>query len=517
MRLVPVLLLALLAASMPLAAQGPRDARQLEIDERWDRVLVLEMSRGQRIDDALYVRLRDEIEAAAGLGRTAIVIQIDSPGGEVNAAANICEMIRAYREHPDVRIFAYVAPGREAISAGAWIALGCKGLLIAPDASIGDIQPIEMGFGAYRDVEEKVVTKTAQDVWLAARENGLRATYPELFVRAMVDKDLDIYAVRNPRLDGSETFMRASEFRALNPRDTEGLTVEEITLPGKALTTSGRDLLRFGFRVRLVGDRDGLLDLLGTPDAKLEVVDVGVKGPSLPIALDWSFLLLVAGIILVGFEFHAPGLGIFGVLGLLALVGFFLIQADFGSSAVLPIALLLVGILLILVEAVLLPGLILPGLLGLFMVLYSTWLAIARRGGDSDLAWPDLSSEEGRRTVVIWAGSLVGAGIAAIGANLLLGPRLHRIPVLGKIVIVPPRTHGPAGAEGGAAAAGGPAVGGRGRAETDLRPSGRARVEGRALDVVSRGEFIERGTTVEILEIRGNRVVVRAVAPESVA
>jgi membrane-bound serine protease (ClpP class) len=49
-----------------------------------------------------------------------------------------------------------------------------------------------------------------------------------------------------------------------------------------------------------------------------------------------------------------------------------------------------------------------------------------------------------------------------------------------------------------------------GVADTALRPTGKALVDGRRLDVVSEGDFIEQGAAIEIIEVAGKRVVVRA-------
>lgn len=51
-------------------------------------------------------------------------------------------------------------------------------------------------------------------------------------------------------------------------------------------------------------------------------------------------------------------------------------------------------------------------------------------------------------------------------------------------------------------------VGRTGTAETPLRPAGTARIDGRRVDVVSRGELIEPGTPVHVIDVHGNRVVV---------
>jgi len=51
-------------------------------------------------------------------------------------------------------------------------------------------------------------------------------------------------------------------------------------------------------------------------------------------------------------------------------------------------------------------------------------------------------------------------------------------------------------------------VGKLGVAENLLRPAGTIHIEGRRVDVVTRGEPIEAGASVRVLEVEGNRVVV---------
>lgn len=52
-------------------------------------------------------------------------------------------------------------------------------------------------------------------------------------------------------------------------------------------------------------------------------------------------------------------------------------------------------------------------------------------------------------------------------------------------------------------------VGREGLVENLLRPSGTAQIDGRRVDVVTRGEPIEAGARVVVLEVEGNRVVVK--------
>ena len=58
-------------------------------------------------------------------------------------------------------------------------------------------------------------------------------------------------------------------------------------------------------------------------------------------------------------------------------------------------------------------------------------------------------------------------------------------------------------------------MGKTGEVVTTCRPVGNVDFDGVKLDVVAQGEFIERGETVEVVEIEGNRVVVRKLKMEN--
>ena len=51
-------------------------------------------------------------------------------------------------------------------------------------------------------------------------------------------------------------------------------------------------------------------------------------------------------------------------------------------------------------------------------------------------------------------------------------------------------------------------VGKEGVAVTNLRPSGTVKIDNVRVDVVSRGDYIEKGETVRVLKVEGSRVVV---------
>jgi len=56
-------------------------------------------------------------------------------------------------------------------------------------------------------------------------------------------------------------------------------------------------------------------------------------------------------------------------------------------------------------------------------------------------------------------------------------------------------------------------VGDVGVAESVLRPSGRALIQGRSVDVVADGKFIEPGQPIQVIDIRGNRLIVVLTRP----
>jgi membrane-bound serine protease (ClpP class) len=52
-------------------------------------------------------------------------------------------------------------------------------------------------------------------------------------------------------------------------------------------------------------------------------------------------------------------------------------------------------------------------------------------------------------------------------------------------------------------------IGRQGRAMTDLRPSGVAIFNDARLDVVTRGEYIEKQTQIIVIAVRGNQIIVK--------
>jgi len=56
-----------------------------------------------------------------------------------------------------------------------------------------------------------------------------------------------------------------------------------------------------------------------------------------------------------------------------------------------------------------------------------------------------------------------------------------------------------------------PLLGAVGSAATPLRPAGKARFGDDFVDVIAEGTYVEAGARIQVIEIEGNRVVVKEV------
>jgi len=146
----------------------------------------------------------------------------------------------------------------------------------------------------------------------------------------------------------------------------------------------------------------------------------------------------------------------------------------------LVIVLILTGLALVVVEVLVIPGFGLIGLLGGGAILAGGWISYSQ-----------LSPSAG---VIAWAG-----GLAAAGLMLWLLPKTRAA----RKMVLQARHEG---------AASDPAlaqlVGQEGITITALRPAGTARFDGRPVDVVSDGQFVEQDTPVRVVQVEGARVVV---------
>lgn len=153
------------------------------------------------------------------------------------------------------------------------------------------------------------------------------------------------------------------------------------------------------------------------------------------------------------------------------------------------VGLMLVGVALLALEVVVLPGVGLIGAMGLVGVAAAVWAAYAMIGP-------------------AYAGvTLAGAVLTSALAFWLL-PRTR----LGRSMVLETATTARVGDPRLLAL-----VGKEGVALTPLRPSGTIEVDGAPIDVITDGEYVERGSRVRVLVVRGSRVQVESVPAQPAA
>jgi membrane-bound serine protease (ClpP class) len=469
------------------------------------------------IDDGLYKSIRRRSEAALDDGADYLIYEIGTYGGLLKAADDISKYLIldvGKRAHT----VAYVTT--EAISAGSMISVSCKDIIMLDHTTIGDCAPIVMG-GTLEGVErEKIESFTRAAFMRAAEANG----YPKPLLKAMVTMQTKVYKVRNLQT-GKDEFFEDQQL----PEDANQYDLADRKLivdDDELLTLTASQAAEYGIARAVVKDRAGALGFLAKRDG------VAFSGRPMVFHTLWSEEMVrwlnspaVMGILvmiaLLGayIEFTTPG---FGLPGLVAVTCFVIIVGSkylIGMANWVEIVVFIVGVLLLLVEIFVLPGFGIAGVMGIVFMLAGLFAMLVKNPPDrfpwpeDTLAWSDLTS------------SVIGMCLGVIGFVVLARLVAKYLPetkneFLSGLFLVP-----------AVAAGGGPArismttspedktrsvtVGDRGQVALTLRPTGKAQFGDAVVDVVAEGEFLGKGTKVEIVKICGNRVVVKAVQEES--
>ena len=213
-------------------------------------------------------------------------------------------------------------------------------------------------------------------------------------------------------------------------------------------------------------------------------------------------ILLSVGLIALWLELKAPGFGLPGIVGISCLATVFLSKYMVGLAEAPEMLLFMLGVMLLAVEIFLLPGFGIAGITGILLMLMGTTLAFQ----DFVVPQTPYHYEELRGNLLkIFSSMAVSLLVVALMVRYLPG-----IPLFGRLVLSASE-EAELGFGTTLAIPTVGLVGRRGYALSTLRPSGRAEFNGEVLDVVTQGEFVEGGQKVEIVEVRGNRVVVRPV------
>lgn len=395
------------------------------------------------------------ISEATSASADILVLVLSTPGGDLDSAVKA----RSLLLDASLPTVAYVS--REALSAGALLAITCERIFFAPGGVMGAATPVYVSGWDMKEAPEKIVSATRTLFRSSAEQFGRS---PEV-AEAMVDRDVAI-----PDL------------------------IEE----GKLLTLTSQQALEWGYSDGELESIDNWLDEQGittTHVFEMNWVDRWVEFLTSPVI---AGILIAIGILGLLIEMLIPGFGFFGFIGILGLAAFFWAHALVGLAGWESIAFLAGGVVAILLEIFAFTAVDfgITGLVGLILV---------GLGFHNAMVGPFTSSAEVIQAIGIVAAGLVVSVIAAV----VLLTRLPRTRLrLGGMILstaITGRSFGDAVSEDES----GSWVGRSGVAITDLRPVGVGEFDGERVDVTCEEGHLPKGTSIIIVKARGYQKIVR--------
>ena len=462
------------------------------------------------IDDGLYESIKRRTDIALEQGADYLIYEIGTYGGLLKAADDIAKYFIL-----DVgkrsRTVAYITT--EAISAGAMISVSCQDIIMLENTTIGDCAPIILG-GKLEGVErEKTESFTRAAFDRAAEANG----YPRALLRAMVTMQIKVYRIENLETGEFEFFESDMLPSDANKYD---LANKELAIgDDKILTLTALQAERFGVARAQVDGLEGALDFLGKRDGvrfaekptilKTLWSEEMVRWVNSPVIMGGLIMIAMLGVYI---ELNTPGIGL---PGLVAVICFTIIIGSkylVGLANWVEVALFVVGLLLLMVEVFVLPGFGIAGILGILCMVAGIFGMLIKNPPEK-LPWPE--------TQLDWdffISGISGLLIGVVGFALMawaFTKYLPKMEFLSGLLLAPAAAK--KGDEFEVSMTGPPEVktvsvniGDVGTVVSTLRPTGKVQFGDSIVDVVAEGDFLDKGQSVEIIEVHGNRVVVKA-------
>jgi membrane-bound serine protease (ClpP class) len=511
---------AALAGSTAAWAQSPQaePMRAVPAGRQAGRVAVLPIT--GPIDQVTLWSLERRMKAMQEGAYDALVIELDTPGGEVDATLDIC--LRLKSDAP-ANTVAWIHP--KAYSAGTIIALACREIVVAPGSVFGDAAPISvmpgLGLQPLPAAERaKFESPILDELDAAAAKRG----EDQRLLQAFVVTERELWLVERTS-DGARRFADRADLELLGlepqqnivpPKDlaarrpaTPGelpLTaadrggwrvLETIDSSSRLLVAQSDEAMRWGLAADVVKDDTALQSFFAAnsivrfPESWAETL--------VRFLISWPIRIILIGVFVVALVIESlhPGVGIAGGVAAAALLLLVGAPALIGLAEWWEILLVLAGIVLIGVEVFVLPGTGFAGITGAICVLVG--LVASFTGTD-----PTSAAERGTlltASSTTIAGIFVGAILAWFASRWFRETAIFRRAVLATSVNAatepPPR---------GAQTL--PPNGTLCIADTDLRPSGRCDLQGELFDAQSTGEYIQRGAAVRVVGRMGTSLVV---------
>ena len=459
------------------------------------------------IDDGLYKSIKRRTQTALDNGVDYLIYQIQTYGGEVMAADDISKYFIldvAKKAHTVAYVYT------EAISAGSMISVSCNDIIMRENTTIGDCAPISLG-GKLEGVEREKIESFVRATFARAAEAN---KYPMALLKAMVTVGTEVYRVKNKETGQWEYFETEQLPKDANEYDLEGK--ELVNNNKELLTLTASKALEYGIARAVVKDVNGVLSFLEKRDG------VEFAGPPAVLETNWSeemvrwlnsptVLGVLVAVALLGLyiEFQTPGVWLPGTVAVLCFA--IIVGSKFlsGMANWLDVAIFITGVLLILVEVFIIPGFGFVGIIGIIFVLVGLF-AMMIKTPPGQIPWPRSDYDWKMFTDQVWA---IGIGfIAFLIIAAVISKYLPKTTFFSRLVLSPKAGQGATEVNLTAPPEAGHIdikVGQEGEAISRLRPAGKARFAQAVVDVVSEGAFIDKGAKVMIIEVTGNRVVVR--------
>tara|TARA_Y100000780_G_scaffold143084_1_gene129171 strand:+ start:1250 stop:2587 length:1338 start_codon:yes stop_codon:yes gene_type:complete len=407
------------------------------------------------IELGLAPYIQRAVKEAAEVGAVALILDIDTPGGRVDAAEIISDALT------DSEVPVYSLVNRRAYSAGALIALSTSRIYMRPASVIGAATPVD---GTGTKAPEKIVSAMRSQMRALAESNGLE---PEV-AAAMVDEDIEI--------DG-------------------------VVESGKLLTLTTEEAVEIGY-AEAIEDLDALLVELGHEGATVVTLELNwaerlVRFFSSSLV---SPFLLSLGFLGLLIEIRTPTFGLAGTMGLISLGLFFGSNMIVGLAGLEDVLIVGAGLVLLGIEAFIVPGFGIFGVAGVVAILTGLYMSLL----GNIPTMPDFT----RAAWVLTSSTLLLIGSAWALIRTL--PSSSRLAESGIFLLA--KTTSAIGYE--SAEVRSDLVGKYGTAITDLRPAGTALIGDERIDVVSESEWISAGTPVKVLSAEGYRHIVRSVSEQ---
>ena len=284
----------------------------------------------ETVEKGLYAFLKRAVETAENENADAIIFEINTPGGAVDAAADIGKLLTS----TNIKTVAFI--NNRALSAGAYISLNMDEIYMVKGGT--------MGSAAIIDQQGNTAGKKAESYWFAEMKNAAKhADRDPIYALAMADENVDL-----------------PEYGAEK---------------GKLLTLTSEQAVEVKYAEGIVNNLDELLELLGYTEADVRPLEVSMAEKIARFITNpfvYSILLTI-GILGLVLELFSPGFGVPGFIGVSALLLFFYGHLVAGLTGYETLILFIIGIVLILLEFFISGGI--AGILGFVAIIASFFLA----------------------------------------------------------------------------------------------------------------------------------------------